>query len=182
MTRAYGGALITASLLHWLAVLGPAPARATALVIGQLAMLVGIWGLGFIAIPHAPRAGWTMIVAGLTGSTLLAVAFVLDVAAGTLPVAEDVGSLAAETAVVAVFVSVSAGAWSLFRAPGAWRAVAWCLLFAAAAIPLTWFATTIAARSLDNLVLSLRLGVSVALLTYAVGTGWAGALLWRAAG
>jgi len=79
-------------------------------------------------------------------------------------------------------VSVSSGAWSLLRAPGAWRGIAWCLLFAAAAIPVTWLAAAVVAQSLENLVLSLRLGVSVALVAYALGTGWAGALLWRAAG
>lgn len=182
MTRLYGGALIAASLLHWLAALGPSPARAPSLVAGQIVMLIGIWGLGFVAIPHAARAGWAMVLAGLVGSILLAVAFTLDTALGAWPIAEPVGTFAAETAVVAVFVSASAGAWSLFRAPGAWRAVAWCLLFAAAAIPITWLEAAVVAQSLENLVLSLRLGVSAALLAYALGTGWAGALLWRAAG
>lgn len=182
MTRGYAGALIAASLLHWLAALGPSPIRAPALVAGQCIMLVGIWGMGFIAIPQAARAGWAMVLAGLIGSVLLGVAFVVDAALGALPLAQRAGTLAGEAAVVAVFVSVSAGAWSLFRAPGVWRAVAWCLLFAAAAIPITWLAAAVVAQSLENLVLSLRLGVSVALLAYALATGWAGALLWRAAG
>lgn len=178
MTRWYGGVLIFVSLLHVLATLGPAPTRAPALVVGQLLMLVGIWGLGFIAIPHAPRAGWTMISGGLLGSALLAVAFVIDVA---LPRLEGVGTFAAELAVVALFVSVTAGAWSFLKAPGGWRGVGWCLVFAAAAMPSTWLATALA-PSLDTLVLVLRLGVSSAVLAYALGVGWTGALLWRAAG
>jgi len=181
VTRTYGGALIAASLLHGLATFGPSPARAGALVGGQLVMLLGIWGLGFVAIPHAPRAGWVMILAGLIGSTLLAIAYLLD-ALSAIAAAEQAGTLAGETAVVAVFVSTSAGAWALFRAPGAWRAIAWCLLFAAAAIPMTWLAAGVVAHSLKNLVWSLRLGVSVAMVAYALATGCAGVLLWRASG
>jgi hypothetical protein len=178
MTRTYGGVLIAVSLLHVLAALGPSTTRALALVAGQFLMLIGVWGLGFIAIPHAQRAGWTMIAAGIVGAVLLAVAFVVDL---SLPALEQVGTFAAEMAVVAVFLSVTAGAWSLFRAPGAWRAVGWCLLFAAAAMPFTWLAAVLA-PSLDAMVMVLRLGVTSAVLAYALGVGWAGALLWRAAG
>lgn len=182
MNRVYAAALLAAGALHLVAAMGPEIARAPGLVVGQLVMLVAIWGLAFIAIPHGPRVGWLMTMASLATSVLLILAYFLSRPDLAGAAAQNVAATIGDAATVTAVLFLGSAGWSLLRAPGPWRVGGLLFVLATGAIPFTWIAFLIFRDSLQGAFLALRGGVTLLLVAFAAGLVWSGALLWRAGG
>ncbi len=184
MSRIYAGALLVHAVCYLIGYVMVAEWQAHVLTVGRGAMLLGVWGLGYIALPFTPRLGWMLIVAGVLSSLLYLTAygfeFVADVttkadvarAAGFRETAFRVETLAFSF----TFAFAAASGATTLPLATTWRFAGAAFTLAAVAVLFTF------AGSFTDRLLWTGWGMVGHGVMLGLGTGISGMVLWRAGG